>query len=46
MNTLAEQGKPVGRASEREPTDRARIYFQKSCPVWLTGPGVLRCLIL
>jgi len=46
MNTLAEQGKPGGRALEREPTDRERTYFQKSCPVWLTGPGVLRCLIL
>jgi hypothetical protein len=45
MNNLV-QSQAFGRASEREPTDRMRTYVQKSCPVWLTGSGVLRCLIL
>ena len=45
MNNLV-QSQAFGRALEREQTDRARTYFQKSCPVWLTGSGVLRCLIL
>jgi len=45
MNNLV-QSQAFGRALEREPTDRARTYFQKSCPVRLTGSGVLRCLIL
>lgn len=45
MNNLV-QSQSFGRASEWEPTDRARTYFQKSCPVRLTRSGVLRCLIL